>query len=305
MAFKNNKILLTHNGKDFKQKNNRIAYIKEKLGEDLDTIELKELSKARLKDIKATVLVVFTRDIDAEGEAKGLGLAKDIDKEVSELVQKVRVLAQSGYQKIHIVTDHGFLLSSAEGLVKWKVPQGAEVCERRFAIIPKSIGTDLPAISSPWDDNYWIVLPPGRIVFKAGGQTEYMHGGASLQEVVLPYIRVEVLERVVRVVLTMLVDKEVVDSGIVKIILRGESPVDQLPLGFMPTALLPRSGKLIVEREGEPVATPKSFELGVGDDLKLTLFLERGLKEGDEIDIVAKDGKELLATKTLKVIRDV
>ena len=43
----------------------------------------------------------------------------------------------------------------------------------------------------------------------------------------------------------------------------------------------------------------------MGDDLKLTLFLERGLKEGDEIDIVAKDGKELLATKTLKVIRDV
>jgi bifunctional DNA-binding transcriptional regulator/antitoxin component of YhaV-PrlF toxin-antitoxin module len=33
--------------------------------------------------------------------------------------------------------------------------------------------------------------------------------------------------------------------------------------------------------------------------------LERGLKQGDELDIIVRDGDEVLATKKMKVIRDV
>jgi hypothetical protein len=103
----------------------------------------------------------------------------------------------------------------------------------------------------------------------------------------------------------MVMEKDVIESGIVKIDLKGESPVDQLPLSFMPTVVLPRSGYLVAERKGKAVSKTKNFELGVGDQLKLTLFLDRGLKQGEDIDIIARDGEELLSTKTLKVIRDV
>jgi len=275
------------------------------VGQDLTTLEMKDVSKANLKDIKSKVLAVFSRDIDAEGEAKGLGLFKDIEKEISEIVQKVQVLARCGYQEVHIITDHGFLLSSSDGLVKWESPQGADACGRRFAMIPKNIGTDLPAIPSPWDDDHWLALPPAGTVFKASGQTEYLHGGASFQEIVIPNICAEVQEQAVRVTLTMIVEKDVIESGIVKIDLKGESPVAQLPLAFMPTVVLSRSSYLVAERKGKVVSKTINFELGVGDQLKLTLFLVGGLKQGEEVDIIARDGEELLSTKTLKVIRDV
>ena len=305
MKLKNKKIEIIHNGKNFGVKSNRVEFLKEKLGQDLTTLEIKDVSKANLKDSKSKVLAVFSRDIDAEGEAKGLGLFKDIEKEITEIAQKVQLLARCGYQEVHIITDHGFLLSSPDGLVKWESPQGADACERRFAMIPKNIGSDLPAIPSPWDDDHWLVLPPAGTAFKASGQTEYLHGGASLQEIVIPHICAEVQEQAVPVILTMVMEKDVIESGIVKIDLKGESPVDQLPLSFMPTVVLPRSGNLVAERKGKAVSKTKNFELGVGDQLKLTLFLDRGIKQGEDIDIIARDDEELLSTKTLKVIRDV
>ena len=305
MQLKNKKIEIIHNGKNFGVKCNRVEFIKEKFGEDLTALEMKDVSKANLKDTKSKILAVFSRDIDAEGEAKGLGFFKDIEKEITEIVQKVQVLARCGYQEVHIITDHGFLLSSSDGLVKWESPQGADACGRRFSMIPKNIGTDLPAIPSPWNDDHWLALPPAGTVFKASGQTEYLHGGASFQEIVIPQICAEVQEQAVRVTLTMIVEKDVIESGIIKIDLKGESPVAQLPLAFMPTVVLSRSGYLVAERKGKVVSKTKNFELGVGDQLKLTLFLDRGLKQGEDVDIIARDDKELLTTKTLKVVRDV
>lgn len=302
---KNKSMSLTCQGKDFSIKTNRDNFLKEKISQDDAIINLGELSKTKLKTLKAKILAVFSRDIDAEGEAKGLGLVKDIEKELTEIVQKIRLLAQSGYQDIHIVTDHGFLLSEDEGLAKWDAPQGAEVFERRFAVVPKNIGTDLPAVSAPWDHDQWLVLPPARSVFKAPGQTKYLHGGASLQEMVIPYLHVQAQEQVARVTLTMLIEQEAVDSGVVKIVLKGSSPVNQRSLAFMPTVLVPRSGQVIAEKKGKPISQPKSFELGAEDQLQLTLFLERGLKVGDEVTIVAQEGDEILATKKLKVVRDV
>jgi len=294
-----------YDGKDFGIKENRADYLRKKFGEDLKTISMKELSTGKIKEMASKILVVYSRDIDADGEAKGLGILKDVDKEISELAQKVRLLAQAGYHEIHVLTDHGFLLSSAEGVIKWDRPQGALLCERRFAIVPKNVGTELPAISFPWDKDFWLALPPAGTVFKAPGQLEYLHGGASFQESVLPCLQIEVQEQAAYVILTMLVEQETVDSGIIKIVLQGQSPVQQLPLPFMPTVVLPRSGQILVERDGKDISAPKSFEVGVGDQLNLTLFLERGLRKGDEITITAKDGGQLLSSKTLKVIRDV
>jgi len=103
----------------------------------------------------------------------------------------------------------------------------------------------------------------------------------------------------------MRIENEVIDSGVVKVILEGKSPIDQLTLPGMPTVVLSCSGNLIAQRKGEPISQVKSFELGVGDSLKLAIFLDKRLKQGDEVDIIAKDSEEVLATKTLKVIQDV
>ena len=305
MQFRDKKYAIIHKGKDFGVKDNRVAYLKQRFGSDLTALEMHEVNKFNLKKIKSKILAVFTRDIDSEGEAKGLGLFKDIEKELTEIGSKIQVLAQCGCHEVHVVTDHGFLLSSSDRLAKWDSPAGGKVCGRRFAIVPKNIGTDLPAISSPWDEEHGLALPPAGAVFKAGGLTEYLHGGASFQEIVIPHIRAEVQEQAVYVTVTMMTEKDVIDSGVVKIDLKGKSTAGQMPFSFMPAMSLPRNGVLAAERKGKAVSKPKNFELGDGDHLKLTLFLDRGLKEGDEINIISRDGEELLATKTLKVIRNV
>ena len=112
-------------------------------------------------------------------------------------------------------------------------------------------------------------------------------------------------EQAVYVTVTMMTEKDVIESGIVKVDLIGKSTAGQLPFSFMPAMSLPRTGFLVAERKGKAVSKSKNFELGDGDHLKLTLFLDRGLKQGDEIDIISRDGEELLATKTLRVTRNV
>jgi hypothetical protein len=298
-------MVLKHQEKDLGKKENRLDYLRACMGEGLKAISLQDLSAGKIKELGAKILVVFSRDIDADGEAKGLGLLKDVEKEITELVQKVKLLVQTGYHEVHVLTDHGFLLSSSEDTIKWEKPQGARVCDRRFAVVEKSVGTDLPAISLPWDDDYWLVLPPAGTVFKAPGQLEFLHGGASFQEMVIPHIHVEPQEQVVRISVRMIVEQETIDSGVVKVTIRGETPTQQLSLAFMPTTILPRAGQLCAERAGKPFSKPKPFEVGPGDHLKLSLFLERGLKKGDLVTITARDKDELLATKELRVIRDV
>lgn len=305
LEVKDKKVSVSCKGRDLANKNSRIESLKERLGQEVAALELKNLTKSSLKTVKAKILAVFSREIDAEGEAKGLGLVKDIEKEMAELVRKVKILAQSGYSEIQMATDHGFLLSSDVGIVKWKAPEGAEVCDRRFALIPKKIGTDHPAINCPWDNNYWLVLPPAGTVFECPGKTEYLHRGASLQELIIPYVRIRVQKQVVRAILVMIIDQNVVDSGVVKVILKGSNPKDQLSLLAQPAVVLPRSGNIVAELKGRSFSMPKSFELGAGDQLQLNLFLERGLKTGDEVEIAARDGEEILDKKILKVTCDV
>jgi len=268
-------------------------------------MEMDDVTRFNLKKLKSKMLVVFSRDIDSEGEAKGLGLFKDIEKEIVEIGQKIQVLAGCGYHEVHVLTDHGFLLSSSDRQVKWKRPSGASVCGRRFALIPKHIGTDLPALPSPWDEEHWLVLPPSGTVFEVVGQTKYLHGGASFQEMIIPHICARIQEQTAFATLIMTTEKDVIDSGTVKVDLKGKGTGKQLPFSFMPTRTLPRTGIVSAERKGKAVSKPKHFELGDGDHLRLTIFLDRGLKKGDEIEIIARDGEERLATKTLKVIRDV
>ena len=149
MQYKDKKYAIIHNGKDFGVKSNRVSFLKQGFGQDLTALEMNEVSKSNLKKIKSKVLAVFTRDIDSEGEAKGLGLFKDIEKELTEIGSKIQLLAQCGCHEIHVVTDHDFLLSSSDRLVKWDSPGGAMVCGRRFAIVPKHIGTELPGDPFP------------------------------------------------------------------------------------------------------------------------------------------------------------
>ena len=135
------------------------------------------------------LLVVFGHnDVDHIGHGEGQTLIRHLQLEVDRLTRLVRKLHRWGYSSVHVVTDHGFTL-----LDEAKLPEEVR-CERewchvykeRFAIVPAA--ADLPVATFPfrWDCEVMIAVPPGLAFFKA--EKSFSHGGASLQEIVIPHL---------------------------------------------------------------------------------------------------------------------
>ena len=120
------------------------------------------------------------RAIDKEGHERGSGVAKQIDEKLWALRERALRLFDAGWAKLHVVTDHGWLLLPG-GLPKVELP--SVVVENKWgrcaALKPGAIANERVF---PW---YWnparqFALADGIAVYRGG--REYSHGGLSLQE---------------------------------------------------------------------------------------------------------------------------
>ncbi len=119
-------------------------------------------------------------DIDHEGHSRGWKLARQIDVILKELTDMISSLSEKGWNKIKIVTDHGWLLVPG-GLNKVDLPIAlADTKWGRCASLKD--GTDSNERLYPWywNQNQHFALANGISCFKAG--EEYTHGGLSVQE---------------------------------------------------------------------------------------------------------------------------
>jgi hypothetical protein len=114
--------------------------------------------------------------------------ARALAEEVGRLAARVESLLEAGWKRVRIVTDHGWLLLPG-GLAKASLPAGlaAERGARcaRLAGEPTEL---LPRFPWHWDNSHSFATPAGARAFVAG--TTYAHGGVSLEECVLPDLRV-------------------------------------------------------------------------------------------------------------------
>jgi hypothetical protein len=127
--------------------------------------------------------------LDSLGHSLDALLVRQIDPEVDALVDRIASLLDAGWSRIRVVTDHGWLLLPG-GLPK--VELSPHLVATKWARCAAVKGHSTPAIPTyPW---YWnpvlrIASPPGIGAFMAN--TEYAHGGVSLQECVIPDLIVE------------------------------------------------------------------------------------------------------------------
>lgn len=127
--------------------------------------------------------------LDANGHALGASLAKQIALEIEAIVERVSGLLNSGWSRVRIVTDHGWLLFPG-GLPKVELPKYlTETKWARCAVAPGQTPEGFPVFPWHWNPNVQIVSPPGIGSFFAG--MEYAHGGVSPQECVVPDLIVE------------------------------------------------------------------------------------------------------------------
>jgi hypothetical protein len=128
-------------------------------------------------------------EIDQRGHELGLRLAHNIDDLAQRITRRVRELLDGGWQKVTIVTDHGWHLLPG-GLPKNEGLSPAVTATRkgRCARIKEGAKTELPTVPWHWDPDVRIALAPGIECFEAN--QVYEHGGASPQECVVPRIAV-------------------------------------------------------------------------------------------------------------------
>lgn len=127
-------------------------------------------------------------DLDYYGHAHGLRLARDMNTQLAQIVERLKELNEAGWVRFRIVTDHGWLLVPG-GLPKSELSKfEAETRWGRCAVLKDtSHGTPL-TFGWDWCKDVQIAFAPGISNFKAG--EVYTHGGLTLQECLVPVLEV-------------------------------------------------------------------------------------------------------------------
>ncbi len=124
-------------------------------------------------------------EFDSLGHKLQVKLANRVDEQLDLLVDRIEALLASGWQRVRVVTDHGWLLVPG-GLPNTPLPKYlAESCWSRCATIKASSHVTVPTANWFWNPEEVFAFGPGVSVL-GGGRFEYTHGGVSLQECIVP-----------------------------------------------------------------------------------------------------------------------
>ena len=127
-------------------------------------------------------------ELDKLGHSLQSKLAGGIDDQVELFLERIEVLLEAGWQEIRVVTDHGWLWLPG-GLPKVDLPKYLTASRwARCAAIKGDSKVQVPTVGWHWNEHERVALAPGISCFSAGN--EYAHGGLSLQESLVPVIRV-------------------------------------------------------------------------------------------------------------------
>ena len=129
-----------------------------------------------------------TGELDKLGHSLQAKLAASIEAQLSLLAERIQALLRAGWREVRVVTDHGWLWLPG-GLPKADLPKYlTESRWARCATIKGGSSVDAPTVPWHWNQQERVAIGPGIACFTAGN--EYAHGGLSLQEAVVPVLRV-------------------------------------------------------------------------------------------------------------------
>jgi len=170
------------------------------------------LLESRLESMEVEVIDPSMLPIPAGTEGGGWAECGKIDKrghelqeelvtllttEVNRIADQVACLLDTGWQRVRVVTDHGWLLLPG-GLPKVDLPPYlVETKWARCALVKGQPDLKVPVFGWHWNPEIQIATPPGIGSFRAGER--YAHGGISLQECVVPDLLVEAGSGIVKV----------------------------------------------------------------------------------------------------------
>ena len=127
-------------------------------------------------------------ELDKLGHSLQAKLAGRIYEQIDLLLERIETLLEAGWREIRVVTDHGWLWLPG-GMPKVDLPKYLTASRwARCAAIKGDSNVEVPTVRWYWNANERVAVAPGIACFLTGN--EYAHGGLSLQESLVPVIRV-------------------------------------------------------------------------------------------------------------------
>jgi len=199
----NEKLQLSVGDKALKDRSNRFEYLSSRLGFKFDVFKLAETVQRKRavtdKLKKSDFVIITSQEIDKINEDGNEILArKTMDDLLNSIKRSVVNLGSCGFSEIIIVADHGYLLGAEVGRdIKINFPNGQGLGPHKRCWIgngghnpPNSLRFSSKEFGYNSDIDF--VFPDGVGLFTVtGGENNYFHGGLSMQEMVIPVIKIK------------------------------------------------------------------------------------------------------------------
>jgi len=160
----------------------------------LEDLLERDVTSVRQAVSRARLVVVHAEGLDKAGE-KGVGL-RHFEDELQRLRAAWFRLRDAGVRRFVVTADHGFLLQ--DDTTRQPVPHGRKIDPKRRHVIESHAADHEGAVRvSSTDlrydgDEVQLVFPESSMPFDTGGQAkEFLHGGNSLQERLIPVLTAE------------------------------------------------------------------------------------------------------------------
>lgn len=170
----------------------------------ITSLDYLAMSRDESRELTKTnrILYIYHNQIDAMGDAaKTEGrVFEAVDSALQEIMDIIKKLAGANYSNVIVTSDHGFIyqnhqLDQSDFAVD--DPQGSSITyySRRFVIGESFVGSksykEFSASALGLGGDYRVAIPKSiNRLRQQGSGSRYVHGGAALQEVIIPLVKV-------------------------------------------------------------------------------------------------------------------
>ncbi|MCB6308422.1 BREX-1 system phosphatase PglZ type A [Lachnospiraceae bacterium AM23-2LB] len=169
--------------------------------------EVASANKEKIRELlqKKNIVYIYHNQVDARGDKPAS--ENEVFTACSEAIEEIHKLIKklTGYisaAKFFVTADHGFLYKRDKLHEFDKVSYDREICaysNKRFLLTTQKVNE--PGMKSrmmEYMNQLYVTTPIGADIFKvAGGGQNYVHGGSSLQEMLIPVIELTTNTRAV------------------------------------------------------------------------------------------------------------
>jgi hypothetical protein len=173
--------------------NNEVLPIQKDREKKLSELTSKEITYMNLEalhyGVKCDYLILTYKDIDSSGEKLQQGAIKLFDEFEKVISEKITLLLNIGFSVVHLITDHGFVLTGILDEADKIEPNATgkkEVHERFIRTIDKQINTDWIGFPKKYQEYNNVYVAKSQRPFKSKGVYGFSHGGFTPQEIIIP-----------------------------------------------------------------------------------------------------------------------